>query len=722
MPESRTITPEVGFRAQARRKGIVCGIGVRLTGGSGVPPWSGQPPWSWKSEVDLADPDAIEALLRDLGEADEQRRLASGLAGLPPLDLDGVRSAVDGRRQLELSAVLSVEVHNPACRQNQVWGEVVFRSRRVRHPDPIYHTRQIQISDDVAIESLIVPAQTAWQKYAPPDLSRLIDWPALIADLDRQRQTLSERYAQAGRLHRADGDGRVLDTVVAAIVRREIDWLWPGWLPRGKLSLVAGDPGAGKGWFSLAVATAVTRGVSLPGMHGPVERGNVCLIAPEDDPADTIRPRLEDMGADMERVYLLDGVAADEGERPLMLPRDAGPLREWVLRREARLIIVDPVITVQDPRLDSSSQTAVRLLMAPLVALARDTGAAVLLTHHTNKAQVTQALYKVNSSIDFTAAPRVVIAAAKNHENPERYDLAVMKCNIGAWPPGRDFTVTNGRFAWGDRAHPGLTAAQLFTPPAEAGRGMPSAADKAREWLEEQLAGGPMPAAEIQKRARHAGISQWFLTGARKALGLEVWRENETGEHGAGRWMWAPPGQGTGSKSEGVPGDPPRSSREHILDEDDANAADARVSGDVVRKGEPILDSSAETRTASESEDHEPRMHSRERMGGATGGEFAQTHAATEENATAIGCSVGSPINGSTDVDVALNPRAGRVARAALRAHEEILPDPPGGPCPDCGGEVWALGPDWSWSCATCLPQPDDRVVAAATVLPPEGL
>ncbi len=150
MPES-AITPEVGFRAQARRKGIACGIWVRLPGGFG-------PPWSWRSEVDLADPDAAQALLVDLAEADEQRRLASGLAGLPPLDLEAVRNEIEGRRALELEAVLSVDVTGPNCRPaGQVWADVAFRSRRVRRPAPIYQHRT-DVTDDVAVESLVLTA------------------------------------------------------------------------------------------------------------------------------------------------------------------------------------------------------------------------------------------------------------------------------------------------------------------------------------------------------------------------------------------------------------------------------------------------------------------------------------------------------------------------------------------------------------------------------------
>lgn len=83
-------------------------------------------------------------------------------------------------------------------------------------------------------------------------------------------------------------------TVPLANVQPEpVSWLWPGWIPRGRLTLIAGDPGVGKSWFTHAITAGVTTG---RGMCGEQDPQTVVLVALEDDPADTLRPRLKALG------------------------------------------------------------------------------------------------------------------------------------------------------------------------------------------------------------------------------------------------------------------------------------------------------------------------------------------------------------------------------------------------------------------------------------------
>ena len=82
------------------------------------------------------------------------------------------------------------------------------------------------------------------------------------------------------------------------IQTEDVQWLWYPYLPRGKLTIVQGDPGEGKTTFVLAVISALTRGEPLPECEQAPEPVNVIYQTAEDGLADTIKPRLEAAGAD----------------------------------------------------------------------------------------------------------------------------------------------------------------------------------------------------------------------------------------------------------------------------------------------------------------------------------------------------------------------------------------------------------------------------------------
>ena len=94
-----------------------------------------------------------------------------------------------------------------------------------------------------------------------------------------------------------------------------IRWLWPNWLALGKLHILAGAPGQGKTTIAMALAATVTQGGRWPdGMPSCVAggAGNVLVWSGEDDPADTLLPRLLAAGADRGRCYFIQGTSAED--------------------------------------------------------------------------------------------------------------------------------------------------------------------------------------------------------------------------------------------------------------------------------------------------------------------------------------------------------------------------------------------------------------------------
>lgn len=343
-------------------------------------------------------------------------------------------------------------------------------------------------------------------------------------------------------------------TVPLSDVRAEtVDWIWRRWIPRGRLTLVAGHPSAGKSYLTQAIAAAVTTGAPLPGDDTRRDPADVILLALEDDPGDTLRPRLEAMGADLRRIHVYRCVVerrmGDDGrdvveERPMTIPRDAGLLGDLIRRHAAAMVVVDPLVGVLDGAIDSHRQAAMRQVLAPLHLVAQETGAAMVVVAHLRKSAADLAMLRVGGSIDLVAAARsvIVVAPDPDDQSPTPSDrrrvAAVAKSNIAAYPEPVAYTLREGRYMW-DAAPvaPGTTAETLLETPSAGSEGR-GAMDEAMDYLRAALAAGPRPAREVQREARDAGIEERTLRRARERLRVRVTRR---GFGAGGVWVWSLP-------------------------------------------------------------------------------------------------------------------------------------------------------------------------------------
>jgi hypothetical protein len=199
----------------------------------------------------------------------------------------------------------------------------------------------------------------------------------------------------------------------ATIKPASISWLWNDYLARGKIHVLAGAPGTGKTTIAMALASVVTRGGCWPdGSRCPIQ-GRVVIWSGEDDPADTLVPRLIAAGAALSRVSLVGDVKESGKARPFDPARDIEPLREAIKQAGgAQLIIVDPVVSAVAG--DSHKNAEVRRSLQPLVDLARDLGAALIgITHFSKATSGRDPVDRLNGSLAFGAIPRVVMVAAK---------------------------------------------------------------------------------------------------------------------------------------------------------------------------------------------------------------------------------------------------------------------------------------------------------------------
>src|SRR5215510_9339709 len=92
---------------------------------------------------------------------------------------------------------------------------------------------------------------------------------------------------------------------LSTVEPKDVDWLWPGRIPRAMLTLLVGDPENGKSYVTLDLAARVSTGRDWPDGATGSAPADVLILQAEDDPAVTLRPRLDQLGADAERVFTL---------------------------------------------------------------------------------------------------------------------------------------------------------------------------------------------------------------------------------------------------------------------------------------------------------------------------------------------------------------------------------------------------------------------------------
>jgi RecA-family ATPase len=205
------------------------------------------------------------------------------------------------------------------------------------------------------------------------------------------------------------------------ITREQLQWLWPGRIPLGKLTLLAGDPGLGKSFVTLDLTARVSRGDCWPDM--PLFKqtpGNVILLNCEDDAADTIAPRLDKAGVDDTRVVLLEGVKHFDKRRQFSLESDLPRLEETLVQFPGtRLVVIDPVAAYCG-KVDSHKNSDVRGMLAPLAEMASRHQVAILTVTHLAKSGGSKAVYRAMGSLAFAAAARAVWAVTKDANDPQR--------------------------------------------------------------------------------------------------------------------------------------------------------------------------------------------------------------------------------------------------------------------------------------------------------------
>jgi len=313
-------------------------------------------------------------------------------------------------------------------------------------------------------------------------------------------------------------------TCMADIAPREVRWLWRDRIPLGRITLLVGIPGLGKTFVTCSIASRVTTGRSFSD-GSPCEAGSVLMVACEDDPADTIRPRLDAHFADASKVYLLERVqykSKDRMSEVMFTLEDIDTLEETLKGLpDCRLVIIDPIGSYIGTTANSNSDNEVRSVLAPVAKLAERYDVAVIIVAHTRKSIATRADDMVMGSRAFTGIARAVWHLMPDPDDDKRRLLLPGKCNIAERQTGLAFTIGGRPAAINWSKEPvEKTADEILAQMHSTGRKKNTAADAAGDWLTTYLGNGPVDKQEVLDNGKENGHSEKSINIASRSLGV----------------------------------------------------------------------------------------------------------------------------------------------------------------------------------------------------------
>ena len=311
-----------------------------------------------------------------------------------------------------------------------------------------------------------------------------------------------------------------------------VQWLWRPRIALGKLTIIAGDPGLGKSMLTASLMAHVSTGRNWPdGASCPT--GSVVLVSGEDDPGDTIRPRLDMAGASAGRVHYLQSIRDHDGERGFTLA-DVVPIASLLDSiGDCKLIVIDPV-SAYLAGTDSHKNSDIRALLTPLAQMAAAYGVAIVAVSHLNKSQAGNALSRVTGSLAFVAAARAAYVVARCPDDPARRLVLPIKNNLGNDLTGMAYRIASQNdvpyIVW-EKDPVTISADEALAPMQDAPR---SARDDAAEFLTQLLSRDPVSVDQVKAEGKAAGFSWATLRRAKEEIGA---KSKKAGFDTAG-WCW----------------------------------------------------------------------------------------------------------------------------------------------------------------------------------------
>jgi len=300
---------------------------------------------------------------------------------------------------------------------------------------------------------------------------------------------------------------------LSSIEAKEVDWLMPPLIPYGMITIMEGDPGVGKSYLAMHIAAQVSIGGSLPGVP-KLRKGRVLYISAEDDPGYTIRPRIDAMGGDPDRIRIQADYTAldDDGLEQLM---------DEIRRKPPALIIIDPLFAYVPSNADMYRPNVIRALLSELKEAAEYDETAILLVRHLTKTKRDKAIYQGSGSMDVIGAARSAFLVARHPDDENLKIVAHVKHNISeqgqSWVYELVKETEDGLpiLKWVGPSN--LTIDDLMGGDDGDRK---TALDQAIDFLRDELKNGPRAVGHIEAKAQAQGIAARTIDRARKEIGV----------------------------------------------------------------------------------------------------------------------------------------------------------------------------------------------------------
>lgn len=340
---------------------------------------------------------------------------------------------------------------------------------------------------------------------------------------------------QAASVGVKDGGLRALSDIKS----EDVEWLWKYHIPLGELTLLIGDPGIGKSYFSYFLSAQVSRGGSWPDTPTELSKnGKVIILSTDEDPNYAIRPRADAAGADVSKIFILEGSRDAEGRiKILNLTKDIHGLEDILEKdNDYRLILIDP-LSDYIGHVDTHKYSDVRWALNPINAVARKYHVAIVGIMHCNKNTSLQVLYRIMGSMGFPSVARCIWLIAKDREDEEknRRFFSPLKNNLAPEQKTLAFSLKNlgkvGKVEFeGEPVSDDFDIEEALVPVERA-----SETKRAKRFLLDTLKDGALPTKEMKSAARDEAISWGTLRRAKDKMGsIKAFKESGV----AGKWSW----------------------------------------------------------------------------------------------------------------------------------------------------------------------------------------
>ena len=300
------------------------------------------------------------------------------------------------------------------------------------------------------------------------------------------------------------------------IEAKKVEWLWYPFIPYGKLTIIQGDPGDGKTTLVLNIAAALTQGKGFENDMNVEEPMNVIYQTAEDGLADTVKPRLEQAGAECSKVLVID-----ESEKSLSMTDER--IEKALDETGARLLIMDPIQAYLGGGTDMNRANEAREITKHLAIIAEKKNCAIVLIGHMNKAGGIKAAYRGMGSIDFIAVARSVLLVGRVPGIDNRRAVIQIKNNLAPMGHAKAFDLSEDGFEWIGNYE--ISVEEVLSGYSYKESKLDQAKQLFRELAKDK---DRISSLELIELAKAEGISKRTMDTAKKELGIKSVKVNNT--------------------------------------------------------------------------------------------------------------------------------------------------------------------------------------------------